>query len=131
MRPEELEYAKEREQARELRLAELKGQLAVADNATAEVARVAADAAAAACAEVPCAPGLESSTAHTDDCEPEPEPEPEPDPMPGWNEEAGGRMAGGGRKRKSAGLRVLESVAGEDMSWMEDSDDDAPFFPFP
>eukprot|EP00966_Prymnesium_polylepis_P102100 2364432-Prymnesium_polylepis.1 len=43
MRPEELEYAKEREQAREQWLAELRGQLAVADDGTAEAARVAAD----------------------------------------------------------------------------------------
>ena len=140
--PEELEAAEERARERKQRVADLKAQLALADYTTAEAARTAADAEAAAC-PVPHAPapapapeaGLDSES----DEEPAPEPDCEPGSEPGSepdDEQDCARCScqRGGRKKTTApAFARLMGRMDEDVSWMDsDSDVDGsdPFVPF-
>ena len=140
--PEELEAAEERARERKQRVADLKAQLALADDTTAEAARTAADAEAAAC-PVPHAPapapapeaGLDSESdeepAPEPDCEPGSEPGSEPDDEPDC---ARCSCQRGGRKKTTApAFARLMGRMDEDVSWMDsDSDVDGsdPFVPF-
>jgi hypothetical protein len=138
--PEELEAAEERAREREQCVADLKVQLALADDATAEAARAAADAEAAAC-PVPHAPApaaapeaeLDSVSGEEHASKPESEPESEPDSEPdGEPDCVRCRCQRGGRKKKTAPAfaRLMERM-GEDVSWMDsDSDDSGSFVPF-